>query len=151
MLGVDDLRFLRRAAHFSPCVRHLLSDGRGNTVGSCDNAGHTVIQHFDAFGVPLEKGVISACPRSSNPTADRARRDTGELGYHGHEGYRTRHYDANRQADLPNASRTDINPQHPDYDATYSKGYESPSTGFIQVGARDYDPHIGRFLELYRP
>jgi len=76
-------------------------------------------------------------------TCERGRRATGELGYHGQEGYRTRHYDAYRAEDLPNKS-----PDHPDYDENYQEGYETQSTGFIQVGARDYDPAIGRWLEV---
>jgi len=40
------------------CPRYLLSDGRGNTVASCDNAGHMVVQHFDAFGLPLSGNTI---------------------------------------------------------------------------------------------
>jgi len=76
-------------------------------------------------------------------TCERGRRATGELGYHGQEGYRTRHYDAYRAEDLPNKS-----PDHPEYDENYQEGYETPSTGFMQVGARDYDPTIGRWLEV---
>jgi RHS repeat-associated protein len=133
--------------------RFLRSDGRGNTVTSCDDAGHMVVQHFDAFGlpltlpvkgVPLDRRVLSSCPRPNCGTChpDRGRAATGELGYHGQEGYRTRLYDAGRAEALPTAS-----PDHPDYDANYPDGYESASTGFLQVGARDYDPVAGRFLQ----
>ena len=125
------------------CPRWLLSDGRGTTSGSADNAGNIQIQHFDAFGVALETATISTCPMPECATCERGRRATGELGYHGQEGYRTRHYDANRGTDLPNKS-----PDHPEYDENYQEGYETPSTGFIQVGARDYDPAIGRWLEV---
>jgi len=129
------------------CVHYLLSDGRGNTIAVADDDDNFLYQGFDAFGVPLERAVISSCEMPECPNCKRARRASGELGYHGHEGYRTRHYDANREADLPNAQRQDLTTPHPDYDSGHSEGYESPSTGFIQVGARDYDPYIGRFLE----
>jgi len=127
----------------APCPRWLLSDGRGTTSGSADDAGNIQIQHFDAFGVALETAVISTCPMPNCQTCERGRRATGELGYHGQEGYRTRHYDANRAEDLPNKS-----PDHPEYNASYPDGYETASTGFMQVGARDYDPAIGRWLEV---
>jgi len=101
-------------------------------------------QYVDAFGVPLERIALSSCDRPTCPTChpDRARAEFGELGYRGQEGYRTRIYDADRFEDLPNA-----NPDHPDFDSHSPNGYEDYSTGFIQVGARDYDPEIGRFLQ----
>ncbi len=66
---------------------------------------------------------------------------TGELGYHGQEGYRTRHYDAHRPVPLPtherpNGSAFDGAQQHPEYDPAYSAGYETASTGFAAVAAR---------------
>ncbi len=67
-------------------------------------------------------------------------------------GYRTRHYDAHRLVPLPtherpNGSAFDGAQQHPEYDPAYPAGYETASTGFIMVGAREYDPEIGRFLQ----
>ncbi len=47
----------------------------------------------------------------------------------------------------PNGSAFDGEQQHPEYDPAYSAGYETASTGFIMVGAREYDPEIGRFLQ----
>ena len=36
---------------------------------------------------------------------------------------------------------------HPEYDPAHPAGYETASTGFMMVGAREYDPEIGRFLQ----
>jgi len=36
---------------------------------------------------------------------------------------------------------------HPEYDPARPAGYETASTGFMMVGAREYDPEIGRFLQ----
>jgi RHS repeat-associated protein len=51
-------------------------------------------------------------------------------------------YDADRAEDLPTADEN-----HPDHDPAWPDGYETPSTGFLQVGARDYDPDLGRWLQ----
>ncbi len=79
-------------------------------------------------------------------------RATGWFGCRREEGYRTRHYDAHRPVPLPtherpNGSAFDGARQHPEYDPAYPAGYETASTGFIMVGAREYDPEIGRFLQ----
>ncbi len=47
----------------------------------------------------------------------------------------------------PNGSVFDGEQQHPEYDPAYPAGYETASTGFIMVGAREYAPEIGRFLQ----
>ncbi len=91
-------------------------------------------------------------PPQPAPPGCAGRLATGELGYHGQEGYRTRHYDAARLVPLPtherpNGSAFDGEQQHPEYDPAYSAGYETASTGFIMVGAREYAPEIGRFLQ----
>jgi len=36
---------------------------------------------------------------------------------------------------------------HPEYDPAHPAGYETASTGLMMVGAREYDPEIGRFLQ----
>jgi len=77
---------------------------------------------------------------------------TGELGYHGQEGYRTRHDDAHRGVPLPTHQRPcgDLfggEQNHPEYDPAHPAGYETASTGLMMVGAREYDPEIGRFLQ----
>jgi RHS repeat-associated protein len=51
-------------------------------------------------------------------------------------------YDGDRAEALPTAR-----PDHPDHDPAWPAGYETPSTGFLQVGARDYDPDLGRWLQ----
>jgi RHS repeat-associated protein len=138
-----------------PCVRHLLSDGRGNTVGVADAHGNVAVQHFDAFGVPLDRRVLSSCPRPNCQTfhPDRARAATGELGYHGQEGYKTPLVDMTRQPALetvyPATSNPDYatTPYYSGYDPHYPDGYQTPSTGLLQVGARDYDPAAGRWLQ----
>gem|GEM_PF-2001084 len=108
--------------------------------------------------------MISTCPRVPEPGQCQAvppepaapgcaaRLATGELGYHGQEGYRTRHYDANRGVPLPTHQRPcgDLfggEQNHPEYDPAHPAGYETASTGFMMVGAREYDPEIGRFLQ----
>lgn len=129
-----------------------------------DNLGNIQQQRFDAFGVSLGRRVISTCPKTPEPAqcvpsppqaaprgcADRLA--TGELGYHGQEGYRTRHSDAYRLVPLPtherpNGSIFDGEQPHPEFDPAHPAGYETASTGFIMVGAREYDPEIGRFLQ----
>ncbi len=99
-----------------------------------------------------ERGPVARAGYRSPHRPDAARLATGELGYHGQEGYRTRHYDAARLVPLPtherpNGSVFDGERQHPEYDPAYPAGYETASTGFIMVGAREYDPEIGRFLQ----
>jgi len=108
--------------------------------------------------------VISTCPRVPEPGQCQAvppepaapgcaaRLATGELGYHGQEGYRTRHYDANRGVPLPTHQRPcgDLfggEQNHPEYAPAHPAGYETASTGLMMVGAREYDPEIGRFLQ----
>ena len=76
----------------------------------------------------------------------------GEHSYHGQEGYRTRHHDANRSVPLPTHQRPcgDLfggEQDHPEYDPVHPAGYETASTGLMMVGAREYDPEIGRFLQ----
>ncbi|MFO0973792.1 MAG: RHS repeat-associated core domain-containing protein [Phycisphaerae bacterium] len=39
------------------------------------------------------------------------------------------------------------NPQYEGYDSTWPAGYEDRSTGILHVGARDYEPAVGRFLQ----
>jgi len=189
MFGVDVPLWLRRRSQRPHCVRHLLSDGRGNTIAVADSDDNFSYQRFDAFGVPLENGVISVCPRSGNPTADRARRDTGELGYHGQEGYRTRHDSATAQTHFfhtdhlgttqimtnaagqivqyhsftafgepadgpPFASLTQPTSPLSRYGFAGAHGYESlppphadNNFPYLHLGARYYDPEIGRFLQ----
>ncbi len=91
-------------------------------------------------------------PRTTGDTGQFARLPMGNGGSNGQEGYRTRHYDADRLVPLPtherpNGSVFDGAQQHPEYDPAYPAGYETASTGFIMVGAREYDPEIGRFLQ----
>ncbi|MFO0973795.1 MAG: RHS repeat-associated core domain-containing protein [Phycisphaerae bacterium] len=38
-------------------------------------------------------------------------------------------------------------PGYEGYDSTWSAGYEDRSTGILHVGARDYEPATGRFLQ----
>jgi len=70
---------------------------------AADQLGNIQQQRFDAFGVSLGRRVISTCPKVPEPGQCQvvppkpaapgcaARLATGELGYHGQEGYRKRH------------------------------------------------------------
>jgi RHS repeat-associated protein len=144
----------------SPCVRWLISDGRGNTNGAVDAAGNFVLQYFDAFGVPEGRMALATTdPPTSGGCAPsvvesgRARTATGELGYHGQEGYKTPLVDMTRQPAVetvyPPTSNPDYatTPYYSGYDPHYPDGYQTPSTGLLQVGARDYDPAAGRWLQ----
>ncbi|MFO0973796.1 MAG: hypothetical protein U1A27_10210 [Phycisphaerae bacterium] len=51
------------------CVQWLLSDGVGNTSGAVDSAGNIVLQHFDAFGVPIDRIALAT---TNPPTAQAA-------------------------------------------------------------------------------
>ncbi|MFO0973786.1 MAG: RHS repeat-associated core domain-containing protein [Phycisphaerae bacterium] len=126
------------------CVQWLLSDGVGNTSGAVDSAGNIVLQHFDAFGVALDHGVLSSCAgptcESCNGAAGRAA--AGTAGYRGEYGYATEMSDAVRDLALRNSY-----PTWPSYDPVWPSGYEDRSTGLIHIGARDYEPETGRFLQ----
>ncbi|MFO0973790.1 MAG: RHS repeat-associated core domain-containing protein [Phycisphaerae bacterium] len=117
-----------------------------------------MLQHFDAFGVPLDRIALAttnppttqaACAARScelcnglNDPGSRGRAATGPLGYHGQEGYATNCDDPDRLAPLDTAD-----PGYEGYDSTWSAGYEDRSTGILHVGARDYEPATGRFLQ----
>ncbi|MFO0973788.1 MAG: RHS repeat-associated core domain-containing protein [Phycisphaerae bacterium] len=139
-------------------MQWLLSDGVGNTSGAVDSAGNIVLQHFDAFGVPIDRIAMAttnppttqaACSARNcelcnglNDPGSRGRAATGPLGYHGQEGYATNCDDPDRLAPLDTAD-----PGYEGYDSTWSAGYEDRSTGLIHIGARDYEPETGRFLQ----
>ena len=135
----------------------FLCDGMGNTNGSLDPHGNLALQHFDAFGMPLDFVALAATnPPSTQPACapqtctyceagltpgTRGRAAAGPLGYHGQEGYATSLDDADRLRPLETA-----NPSYPAYNPTYPGGWETRSTGLIHVGARDYNPNLGRWL-----
>ncbi|MFO0973794.1 MAG: RHS repeat-associated core domain-containing protein [Phycisphaerae bacterium] len=116
------------------------------------------MQLFGTAGVPIERIALAttnppttqaACAARScelcnglNDPGSRGRAATGPLGYHGQEGYATNCDDPDRLAPLDTAD-----PQYEGYDSTWSAGYEDRSTGILHVGARDYEPATGRFLQ----
>lgn len=104
------------------CVRWMLADGQGNTAAAGDENGAVAIQHFDAFGVALDAVAVSGCRAASLPDLAAA----GDAGYRGQEGYRTHLTDP---------------------DAAPNQGPPQRSTGLMLLGARDYDPVLGRFME----
>lgn len=109
------------------CHRVVLADGQGNTVAAVDpDTGGGTIQHFDAFGVALGTVALTGCRA---PLPDRS--GTGEYGYRGQEGYRTNLTDVDR----------------PQVQGWREYGDEERSTGLMLLGARDYDPSLGRFVE----
>jgi len=92
--------------------------------------------------------TANACPKPAN-FPDRARAATGELGYHGQEGYKTPLIEMTRNESIPTTADPNYisTPYYDGYDPNYPEGYQTRSTGLLQVGARDYDPIAGRFLQ----